>query len=112
MAVLKQNATDQSTITANPGVALGLGFPDNVFHDPLLGYNTKKRWDYIVIDPEAAYSIERSKDRDQPGKLAHDHTMRLLAEEYQLIYDHRNYTIFARKSLQHPPTAQSTSPAN
>ncbi len=107
VTVLKQNATDQSTISANPGTAFGLGFPDNVVHDPLFGYNTKKRWDYIVIDPEAAYSIERSKDRDEQSKLVYEHTMRLLSEEYQQIYDHGSYTIFARKSLQHSPALTS-----
>ena len=112
MTFLKQNATAESTISANPGTALGLGFPDNVFHDPLFGYNTKKRWDYIVIDPEAAYSIDRSKDRDELGKAVHDYTVRLLSEEYQQIYDHRSYTIFARKSLQRPTTLQTQLPAN
>ena len=42
VAVLKQNATAQSLILAGPGVALGLGFPDNVLQDPLFGYNSKK----------------------------------------------------------------------
>jgi hypothetical protein len=107
VAVLKEKATDQSTISANPGTALGLGFPDNVFHDPLFGYNTKRKWDYIVIDPETAYSIERSKDRDEQAKRVYDYTMRLLSEEYDQIYDHRSYTIFARKPLLHSPKLQS-----
>jgi hypothetical protein len=104
VAALKQNATAQSTISANPGTALGLGFPDNVFHDPLFGYNSKKRFDYIVVDPETAYSIERSQDRDALGKQVYDYTMRLLADEYSAIYAHRSYTIYARKSLT--PTAR------
>jgi hypothetical protein len=103
VAVLKQNATDQSTISANPGTAFGLGFPDNVFHDPLFGYNTKRRWDYIIIDPETAYSIDRSRDREPQSRLVYDYTMRLLSEEYQQIYNHGSYTIFARKSLDHSP---------
>lgn len=92
---LKQNTTAQSSIAANPGVALGLGFPDNVLNDPLYGYNSGKRFDYIVIDPESAYSIESSKDRD---RQIYDYTLRLLADEYSQIYDHRNYAIYARKS--------------
>ena len=107
MAVLKQNATAQSSIVSNPGTALGLGFPENVFHDPLFGYNTKKKWDYIVIDPENAVSIESSKDRDEQARLVHEHLMRLLSEEYDRIYDQNSYTIFARKSLQHPLTLPS-----
>ena len=107
VAVLKQNATAQSSIAANPGVAFGLGFPDNVFHDPLFGYNTKKRWDYIVIDPETAYSIERSKDRDQLGQQVYDYTIRLLADEYGLIYDHGSYRIYSHKSQHDPPAVPS-----
>ena len=104
---LKQNATAQSSIAANPGVAFGLGFPDNVLNDPLFGYNSKKRFDYIVIDPETAYSIDRSKDRDQLGRQVYDYTMRLLAEEYSQVYDYRSYTIYSRKSLPYPSTPPS-----
>ena len=103
VAVIKQNATAQSLIAANPGVAFGLGFPENVLNDPLFGYNSKKRFDYIVIDPETAYTIERSKDRDAFGRQVYDYTMRLLADEYRLLYDRRSYTIYARKSLPNLP---------
>jgi len=102
VTALNQNATAQSSIAANPGVAFGLGFPENVLSDPLFGYNSKKRFDYIVIDPESAYSIERSKDRDALGKEVYDYAMRILAEEYNLIYDHGSYTIYSRKSLPAP----------
>ncbi len=96
---LKQNTTAQSSIAANPGVALGLGFPDNVLNDPLYGYNSGKRFDYIVIDPESAYAIDSSKDRD---RQIYDYTLRLLADEYSQIYDHRNYAIYSRKSPSPP----------
>ena len=104
---LKQNTTAQSSIAANPGVAFGLGFPENVLNDPLFGYNSKKKFDYIVIDPETAYSIDRSKDRDEHGQQVYEYTMRLLADEYSRIYDHRSYTIYSRKSLQDPPAPPS-----
>ena len=97
MTVLRQNATAQSSIATNPGVAFGLGFPENVFHDPLFGYNTRKRFDYIVIEPETAYGLELSKDRDQQ---VYDYITRLLADEYTRIYDHGSYTIYSRKSRQ------------
>ena len=106
-AVLKQNARPQSLIAANPGVAFGLGFPENVINDPLFGYNSKKRFDYIVIDPETAYSIERSKDRDELGRQVYDYTMRLLADQYSRIYEQRNYTIYSHKSLAPPPALTS-----
>jgi hypothetical protein len=96
---LKQNTTAQSSIAANPGVALGLGFPENVFNDPLFGYNSKKKFDYIVIDPESVYSIDRSQERNELGRQTYDYTIRLLADEYRLIYDHGSYTIYSRKSL-------------
>jgi len=98
---LKQNTTPQTSIAANPGVAFGMGFPENVFHDPLFGYNSHRKFDYIIIDPETAYSIELSKQRDPE---VHDYMIRLLAEEYDQIYDYRNYTIYSRKSL-HDPSA-------
>jgi hypothetical protein len=94
---LKQNATAESSISANPGVAFGLGFPENVFHDPLFGYNTRRRWDYIIIDPETAYAIERGQARNPE---AYDYVMRLLADEYSQIYNHRSYTIYSRKAPQ------------
>ena len=104
---LKENATAQSSIAANPGVAFGLGFPENVVNDPLYGYNSKKKFDYIVIDPETAYAIDRSKDQNELGRKTYDYTMRLLADEYNLIYDHRSYTIYSRKSLHHSPALTS-----
>ncbi len=107
MTVLMQNATDNSAIAANPGVAFGLGFPDNVLNDPLFGFNSKKSFDYIVIDPETAYSIERSKDRDELGRQVYDYTMKLLADQYKRIYDHRSYIIYGRKSLQDPTALPS-----
>ncbi|HEX6717754.1 MAG TPA: hypothetical protein VF088_11625 [Pyrinomonadaceae bacterium] len=91
---LKQNTTAQSSIAANPGVALGLGFPENMINDPLYGYYSGKRFDYIVIDPESAYSIDSARDRD---RQIYDYTLRLLANEYSPIYDHRSYTIYSRK---------------
>jgi len=91
---LREKATAQSSIAAGSGVAFGLGFPENVIHDPALGYNSGRKFDYIIIDPESAYSIDSSKGRDT--KL-YDYTMRLLNTEYHQIYDHRSYTIYARK---------------
>src|SRR5829696_3645095 len=104
VAALKQNATAQSSIVTNPGVAFGLGFPENVFNDPVFGYNTKKRFDYIVIDPETATGVEQIKNRNQE---VYDYITRLLADEYSPIYDHRSYTIYLRKSHQDPPGLQS-----
>src|SRR5687768_16755734 len=104
---LKQNTTAQSSIAANPGIAFGLDFPENVINDPLFGYNSKKSFDFIVIDPETAYSIDRSKDRDQEARQVYDYTMRLLADEYHRIYEHRSYTIYSRKSLQDLPAPPS-----
>lgn len=100
MTVLKQNATPQSSIAANPGVAFGLGFPENVLNDPLFGFNTRKAFDYIIIDPETAYSIERSKARDQLAQQVYEYTMRLLADQYSLIHDHGSYSIYSRKDPQ------------
>jgi len=91
---LRAQATAQSSIAAGSGVAFGLGFPANVIHDPALGYNSGKRFDYIVIDPESAYSIDSSKGRD--AKL-YEYTMRLLNSDYDRVYDQRSYTIYARK---------------
>lgn len=96
---LKQKTTAESSIAANPGVAFGLNFPENVFHDPLLGYNSKRRFDFIVIDPEMAYGLERCKDRNPQ---VYDYTVRLLADEYNREYDHRSYTIYSRKPLPDP----------
>ena len=104
VTALKQNTTPQSSIAANPGVAFGMGFPENVFHDPLFGYNSKKQFDYIIIDPETAYSIELSKQRDPQ---VHDYIVRLLADEYNQVYEHGSYTIYARKSLPHPAVPPS-----
>jgi hypothetical protein len=86
---------------------LGLGFPENVLSDPLFGYHSKKTFDYIVIDPESAYAIDRSKERNQLGQQTYDYTMRLLADEYSLVYDHGSYTIYSRKSLMHSPALPS-----
>jgi hypothetical protein len=94
IAILNQNANPRSLVEANPGVAFGLNFPENLLQDLLFGYNSGKKFDYIVIDPETAYSIDSSKDRDPQ---VYDYTMRLLEAEYDRIYDHGSYTIYARK---------------
>ena len=94
MTFLRKTATPQSSIAANSGVALGLGFPANVLHDPALGYNTGKRFDYIVIDPEYARSVETSKDRDAKW---YEYVTSLLANEYQQVYENPSYTIYSRK---------------
>ena len=91
---LREKSAGQGAIAATSGTAFGLGFPENVLHDPRLGFNTGKRFDYIVIDPELRYAIDTSKDRDP--KL-YEHTMRLLEGDYALVYDHRSYAIYARK---------------
>ena len=104
VTALKQNTTAQTSIAANPGVAFGMGFPENVFHDPRFGYNSKRKFDYIIIDPETAYSIELSKQRDPD---VHDFIIRLLADQYNQIYDYRSYTIYASKSLQNAPALPS-----
>jgi hypothetical protein len=91
---LQANAGSQSSIAANSGTAFGLGFPANVLHDPLLGYNTGKKFDYIVIDPEFANTISTSQGRDPKS---YEHTMRLLTNDYTQVYDHDSYTIYSRK---------------
>jgi 4-amino-4-deoxy-L-arabinose transferase-like glycosyltransferase len=94
-AFLKRNANAQSLIEANPGVAFGLGFPENMLQDTVFGLNSKKRFDYIVVDPETADSIDRSKNRDPE---LYKYTKRLLSDEYSRIYDQSDYIIFSRKS--------------
>lgn len=101
---LKQLTTSESSIAANPGVAFGLGFPANVFHDPLLGYNSKKKFDYVVIDPEMAYGISRSRYRNPE---VYNHVVRLLADEYSPGYQHRSYTIYIRKPQPFSVSSQS-----
>ena len=91
---LKEKSAGGAAIAANSGVAFGLGFPENVVHDPRLGFYSGKRFDYIVIDPELRYSIDTSKYRDP--KL-YEHTMRLLETEYEQVYEHRSYAIYARR---------------
>jgi uncharacterized membrane protein len=91
---LKGRAHDHSDIVASSGVAFGLGFPSNIIHDPLLGYKTGRRFDYIVLDPEFAYSIKTSKERS-PEK--YEYIMRLLSNEYDRIYDYHSYSIYSRK---------------
>lgn len=99
VAALKQNATDQASIAANPGMAFGMGFPENVLNDPLFGYYSKRRFDYIVVDPESANAIEATKGRNRPF---YEYITRLLAVEYDRIYDHGNYAIYSRKTPQDP----------
>jgi hypothetical protein len=100
---LKQNVPAQSSIVTNPGVAFGLGYPENVFNDPVFGFRTKKRFDYIIIDPETAVGVDQIKNRDQE---LHNYITGLLANEYLPIYDHRSYTIYVRKSLPSPASPQ------
>ena len=47
------------------GVAFGLGFPQNVVHDPRLGFYSRKRFDYIVIDRSYGIRSTRAGPRSE-----------------------------------------------
>jgi 4-amino-4-deoxy-L-arabinose transferase-like glycosyltransferase len=80
-------------ITASPGVALGLGFPPNVISDPVLGFNTGRTFEYIVVDPEVAQSIRTLANRPWEREI-HTFITRLLSQDYTVVFQNRSYTLY------------------
>lgn len=91
---LKTKTDQTKQIAASSAVALGLGYPPHIVHDPLLGYRTGRRFDYIVVDSEFESSISTSQGRDPQ---LYEYLMRLFQEDYVRVFENGSYTVYERK---------------
>ena len=97
IAFLQEHAHKSDIILGTSELGYELGFYDNLIEDGAFGYYTKKRADFIVIDNDRSLgqSIRAYKTY---APWLYTYETNLLSHEYQLVYDHRPYTIYSRVS--------------
>ncbi len=91
---LKQNTTPQTSIMGSSAVGFGLGFPDNFVDDGRFGFATGRRPEYIVFGEESEVSL-REAYTFYPALPPYIN--RLLAEEYEKVYENPGFKIYKRR---------------
>jgi hypothetical protein len=80
---------------ASAELGFGLGSFNGLLDDPKLGFFSGKRPDFIVVEEVYRSEIDACQTKfPERYKYAN----KLLSQEYQKIYDHENYQIFARNT--------------
>jgi hypothetical protein len=101
---LRSNFQPETFIMGGAGLLFGLGPDWHILDDVRLGYNSGKRADVVVIDPNWADNIEVMKST-RPSLFAF--VTNLLQSEYREVYNHRGYRILVREPRAY---AQPASP--
>lgn len=91
---LKNNSDETTLIMGSAELGFELGFDGNLVDDTRLGYDSGKRPDLIVVD-EVYKDAFRGKQLHNPE--IYEHITRRLTEEYERVYNHANYEVYARK---------------
>ena len=90
---LKANAGPSSLIMGSTELAFELGYEANLVDDIRLGYYTKKKPDFIVVEEIYKDAFVGIGTQDL---TVYQHVLDLIANEYHPVYDHAHYTIYAR----------------
>jgi len=91
---LKRNAHGDQVIMASAEIGFGLGNFDHLVDDSRLGFNSGKKPDFIVI--EEVYRTEFESYKNRHSDL-YQFIQSRLKNEYQKVYDHELYEIYARR---------------
>jgi hypothetical protein len=91
---LKQNVKPGETLMGTAELAFGLGFDTPVIDDIGLGYLTKKRADWIVVEGRYRTRFNNFSAAEQDRKQYID---RLLRQEYQQMFAKGLFVIYARR---------------
>jgi 4-amino-4-deoxy-L-arabinose transferase-like glycosyltransferase len=82
-----------ANIIAGAEFAFAYGFDSGIIDDPRLGYYTGRRPEYIAANPIQRGWIQRSAEL---YPAIHDYQVRLLANEYRVVFHNARYTIYQR----------------
>jgi hypothetical protein len=91
---LNQNAGRDLSITGTAELGFGLDNWNTLLDDKYLGYYSGRKPDFIVVDNR--YRQEHDGVEVKQPEVG-DHITRLLTTEYQKVYDHAAYRIYARR---------------
>jgi len=91
---LKKNADKDQVIMASAEMGFGLGTFDQLIDDSRLGFYSGKKPDFIVMEEVYKSEVDSYKTR-HPDIYQFIQTR--LTHEYQKVYDHENYEIYARR---------------
>jgi hypothetical protein len=86
-----------ANIIAGAEFAFAYGFDSGIIDDPRLGYYTGRRPEYIAANPIQRGWIQRSEEL---YPAIHAYQVRLLADEYRVVFHNSRYTIYQR--IQRP----------
>jgi len=82
-----------ANIVAGAEFAFAYGFDSGIIDDPRLGYYTGRRPEYIAANPIQRGWIQRSEEL---YPAIHAYQVRLLADEYRVVFHNSRYTIYQR----------------
>lgn len=91
---LRNRASAGQQIMGSSELGFGLHTFDGLIDDSRLGFYTGKRPDFIVVEEAYKEQIEGSQTR-RPELYRYINS--LFSTEYQKVYDHQNYEIYARR---------------
>jgi hypothetical protein len=91
---LKRNAHGDQVIMASAEIGFGLGNFDHLVDDSRLGFHSGKKPDFIVMEEVYRTELESYKSRHLD---IYQFIQSRLTNEYQKVYDHELYEIYARR---------------
>jgi 4-amino-4-deoxy-L-arabinose transferase-like glycosyltransferase len=94
VSFLNKSAGPDSSITGTAELEFGLDNHNTLLDDKYLGYYNGRRPDFIVVD--SRYQQEHDAVESKQPEI-HERITRLLTVEYQKVYDHAAYRIYARR---------------
>jgi hypothetical protein len=101
---LKTNAGNGQLIMGSSELGFGLQSFDHLVDDSRLGFYSGKKPDFVVV--EEVYRSQMEADEKQRPEV-YRHVSSMLRDEYQKVYDHELYEIYARRKLQAIPPAKA-----
>lgn len=97
VAFLKERANERKLVMGSAVLGFEFGY-ERVLDDVRFGFNTGKRPDFIVINDVYVDAINHYRAGGEGAELAR-HINNLLTQEYELVYDHKFYQIYAPRKL-------------
>lgn len=94
---LKANANNGELIMGSSELGFGLHSFDQLVDDSRFGFNSGKKPDFIVL--EEVYRSQMDADKTQRPEI-YQYVTTMMNDEYQKIYDHELYEIYARRKPQ------------
>jgi len=94
VSYLNGHASEDSLIMGSSELHFGLKHKDTLLDDKYLGYRSGRVADLIVVDPR--YEWERGVERVKHPEI-YQHIVQLLARDYQLVYEHAAYKVYAAR---------------